>query len=116
MVMMACGGGVELDACLSWLALTVTPVSRHGCWRDCANLVRRTRFFKTPLRRLEARNLTAPMAQAIYNQQTFCRAEKGVDTIRRFGCSGELQRAGIPSESAADLRSAEFQICVALGS
>lgn len=84
--MMACGGGVELDACLSWLALTMTPVSRHGCCRDCANLVRRTRFFKTPLRRLEACNLTAPMAQAIYNQQTFCRAEKEVDTIRRFGC------------------------------
>jgi DNA processing protein len=35
---------------------------------------------------LEACNLPAPAAQAIYRKHTFWRAEKEVDAIRRIGC------------------------------
>lgn len=35
---------------------------------------------------LEACNLPAPAAQFIYKKQTFWRAEKEVDAIRRIGC------------------------------
>jgi predicted Rossmann fold nucleotide-binding protein DprA/Smf involved in DNA uptake len=42
--------------------------------------------FRTPLTRLEACNLTAPVAQAIFHKQSFWRTEKEVDAILRIGC------------------------------
>jgi DNA processing protein len=42
--------------------------------------------FYASLTALEACNLPAPAAQAIYKKQTFWRAEKELDAIRRIGC------------------------------
>ncbi len=42
--------------------------------------------FRASLTRLESCNLPAPVAQALYKKQTFWRAEKEVDAIRRIGC------------------------------
>jgi predicted Rossmann fold nucleotide-binding protein DprA/Smf involved in DNA uptake len=78
---------MEPEASLSWLALTLTPGIAA---RLTARLLRE---FGTPegvfhpsLTALEACNLPAPAAQAIYKKQTFWRAEKEVDAIRRIGC------------------------------
>jgi hypothetical protein len=63
---------MELDASLSWLALTMRSgiAARLSARWGSADAV-----FKAPLRRLEACNLTAPMAQAIFHKQTFWRGE-----------------------------------------
>jgi DNA processing protein len=42
--------------------------------------------FRASLTGLESCNLPAPAAQAICKKQTFWRAEKEVDAIRRIGC------------------------------
>jgi DNA processing protein len=42
--------------------------------------------FRASLRGLEACNLPAPAAQAIFKKQTFWRAEKEVAAVRRIGC------------------------------
>src|SRR5208283_3452417 len=42
--------------------------------------------FHASLTALEACNLPAPAAQAIFKKRTFWRAEKEVDAIRRIGC------------------------------
>ncbi len=42
--------------------------------------------FRASLTGLEACNLPAPAAQAIFKKQTFWRAEKELDSVRRIGC------------------------------
>ncbi len=78
---------MELDASLPWLALTLTPGIAA---RLSARLLREfgspDGIFRAPLTRLEGCNLPAPVAQAIYKKQTFWRAEKEVDSMRRIGC------------------------------
>src|SRR5271167_2799819 len=78
---------MELEASLSWLALTMTPGIAA---RLSARLLREfgspDDVFRAPLPRLEACNLPAPVAQAIFKKQTFWRAEKEVDAARRIGC------------------------------
>jgi predicted Rossmann fold nucleotide-binding protein DprA/Smf involved in DNA uptake len=44
--------------------------------------------FRAKLRSLEACNLPAPAAPAIFKKQNFWRAGKEVDAIRRIGCRG----------------------------
>lgn len=78
---------MEPEASLSWLAMTMTPGIAA---RLSARLLREfgspDAVFRAPLRQLEACNLPAPVAQAIFKKQTFWRAEKEVDAIRRIGC------------------------------
>jgi len=78
---------MEPEASLSWLALTMTPGIAA---RLSARLLREfgspEGVFRASLTGLEACNLTAPAAQAIFKKQTFWRAEKEVDAIRRIGC------------------------------
>jgi DNA processing protein len=78
---------MEPDASLSWLALTLTPGIAA---RLTARLLREfgtpEAVFHASLPALQACNLPAPAAQAIYKRQTFWRAEKEVAAIRRIGC------------------------------
>jgi DNA processing protein len=78
---------MEPEASLSWLALTLTPAIAA---RLSSRLLRQfgtpEGVFRASLPALEACNLPAPAAQAIYRKQTFWRAEKEVDAIRRIGC------------------------------
>src|SRR5947209_4858077 len=78
---------MELDSSLSWLALTLTPGVAS---RLSARLLREfgapEDVFRAPLKRLEACNLPAPVAQAIYKKDAFKRAEKELATARRIGC------------------------------
>ena len=78
---------MEPEASLSWLALTMTPGIAA---RLSARLLREfgtpEGAFRASLTALESCNLPAPVAQAIYKKQTFWRAEKEVDAIRRIGC------------------------------
>src|SRR5579863_312978 len=79
---------MELDASLSWLALTLTP--GVAC-RLCARLLKRFEspegVFRASLRDLEACNLTAAAAQAVVKKQAFKRAEKELAKIRTIaGC------------------------------
>lgn len=78
---------MELEASLPWLALTLTPGIAA---RLSARLLREfgspDDVFRAPLPRLEACNLPAPVAQAIHRKQTFWRAEKELDAVRRIGC------------------------------
>jgi DNA processing protein len=78
---------MELEASLSWLALTMTPgIAARLSARLLREFGSAEAVFRAPLTRLEACNLTAPVAQAIFHKQTFWRAEKEVDAIRRIGC------------------------------
>jgi len=78
---------MELEASLPWLALTLTPGIAA---RLSARLLREfgspDDVFRAPLPRLEACNLPAPVAQSIHRKQTFWRAEKELDAVRRIGC------------------------------
>jgi DNA processing protein len=78
---------MELEASLSWLAMTMTPGIAA---RLSARLLREfgspEAVFKASLRQLEGCNLTAPVAQALFKRQNFWRAEKEVAEIRRIGC------------------------------
>ena len=78
---------MEPEASLSWLAMTMTPGIAA---RLSARLLREfgspDGVFRAPLTQLERCNLPAPVAQAIFKKQTFWRAEKEVDAIRRIGC------------------------------
>jgi predicted Rossmann fold nucleotide-binding protein DprA/Smf involved in DNA uptake len=72
---------------LSWLALTLTPgIASRLTTRLLREFGTPDGFFHASLTALEACNLPAPAAQAIYRKQTFWRAEKEVDAIRRIGC------------------------------
>jgi len=78
---------MEPEASLSWLAMTMTPGIAA---RLSARLLREfgspEGVFRATLTGLEACNLPAPAAQAIFKKQTFWRAEKEVAAIRRIGC------------------------------
>jgi len=77
---------VELEASLSWLALTMTPGIAA---RLSARLLREygspEGVFRAPLTGIEACNVPAPAAQAIFRKQLFWRAEKEVDALRKLG-------------------------------
>jgi DNA processing protein len=78
---------MEPEASLSWLALTMTPgIAARLSARLLREFGSAEAVFRAPLTRLEACNLTAPVAQAIFHKQNFWRAEKEVDAIRRIGC------------------------------
>jgi len=75
---------MEPDASLSWLALTLTPgIAARLTGRLIREFGTPEGVFRASLTALEACNLPAPAAQAIFKKQTFWRAEKEVDAIRR---------------------------------
>jgi DNA processing protein len=78
---------MELDASLSWLALTLTPGIAS---RLTARLLREfgapEDVFRAPLTRLEACHLPGPVAQAVFKKESFPRAEKELAAVRRIGC------------------------------
>ncbi len=77
---------MELEASLSWLALTLTPGIAA---RLSARLLREygspEGVFRAPLTGIEACNVPAPAAQAIFRKQLFWRAEKEADALRKLG-------------------------------
>jgi DNA processing protein len=77
---------MELEASLSWLALTLTPGIAA---RLSARLLREfgspEGVFRASLTGIEACNVPAPAAQAIFKKQLFWRAEKEVDALRKIG-------------------------------
>ena len=77
---------MDLEASLSWLALTLTPGIAA---RLSARLLREygspEGVFRAPLTGIEACNVPAPAAQAIFKKQLFWRAEKEVDALRKVG-------------------------------
>ena len=77
---------MELEASLSWLALTLTPGIAA---RLSARLLREygspEGVFRASLTGIEACNVPAPAAQAIFKKQMFWRAEKEVDALRKIG-------------------------------
>jgi DNA processing protein len=78
---------MEPEASLSWLALTLTPgVAARLTGRLLREFGTPEAVFRASLTALEACNLPAPAAQAIFKKQMFWRAEKEVDAIRRIGC------------------------------
>ncbi|MGB7847228.1 MAG: DNA-processing protein DprA [Candidatus Acidiferrum sp.] len=75
------------EASLSWLALTLTPgIAARLTGRLLREFGTPEGVFHASLTALESCNLPAPAAQAIYKKQTFWRAEKELDAIRRIGC------------------------------
>jgi DNA processing protein len=78
---------MEPEASLSWLALTLTPgIAARLSSRLLHEFGTPEGVFRASLTALEACNLPAPAAQAIFREQTFWRAEKEVDAVRRIGC------------------------------
>jgi DNA processing protein len=78
---------MEPEASLSWLALTMTPgIAARLTGRLLREFGTPDGVFHASLTALEACNLPADAAQAIYKKQTFWRAEKEVAAIRRIGC------------------------------
>src|SRR5256714_13734219 len=77
---------MELDASLSWLALSLTPGLAS---RLSARLLREfgspEGVFRARLPQLEACRLPAPVAQAVFKKQSFKRAEKELALTRRMG-------------------------------
>lgn len=77
---------MELEASLSWLALTLTPGIAA---RLSARLLREygspEGVFRASLTGIESCNVPAPAAQAIFKKQMFWRAEKEVDALRKVG-------------------------------
>jgi DNA processing protein len=76
---------MQLDASLSWLAMTLTPGLAS---RLSARLLRRFEspegIFRATLTQLESCNLPAPVAQAILKKESFKRAEKELAAIRNI--------------------------------
>jgi len=78
---------MEPEASLSWLAMTMTPgIAARLSARLLQKFGSPEGVFRASLTGLEACNLPAPAAQAIFKKQTFWRAEKEVAAIRRIGC------------------------------
>jgi|SRR5579883_88918 DNA processing protein len=77
---------MELDASLSWLAMTMTP---GVAARVSARLLREfgspEGVFRASLAALESCNVAAPVAQALFKKQNFWRAEKEVAALRAVG-------------------------------
>jgi DNA processing protein len=74
---------MQLDASLSWLAVTLTPGLAS---RLSARLLHRFEspegIFRASLRQLESCNLPAPVAQSILKKESFKRAEKELAAVR----------------------------------
>lgn len=78
---------MEPEASLSWPALTLTPgIAARLTARLLHEFGTPEGVFRASLTALEGCNLPAPAAQAIFKKQTFWRAEKELDAIRRIGC------------------------------
>jgi DNA processing protein len=80
---------MELDASLSWLALALTPGLAS---RLSARVLRKfgspDSVFRAPLMELESCKLPAEVAQAIVKKESFKRAEKELDGVRKIAnCS-----------------------------
>jgi DNA processing protein len=80
---------MELDASLSWLALALTPGLAS---RLSARVLRKfgspDSVFRAPLTELESCKLPAEVAQAIVKKESFKRAEKELDGVRKIAnCS-----------------------------
>jgi DNA processing protein len=80
---------MQLDASLSWLAMTLTSGLAS---RLSARLLRRFEspegIFRATLPQLESCNIPAPVAQAIVKKESFKRAEKELQAIRNIpNCS-----------------------------
>ena len=80
---------MQLDAAFSWLALALTPGLAS---RLSARVLRRfgspDAVFRTSLPELESCHLPAPVAQAIVKKESFKRAEKELDGVRKIAnCS-----------------------------
>jgi DNA processing protein len=80
---------MQLDASLSWLALALTPGLAS---RLSARVLRKfgspDGVFRAPLTELESCKLPAPVAQAIVKKESFKRAEKELDGVRKIAsCS-----------------------------
>jgi len=77
---------VELEASLSWLALTLTPgIAARLSARLLREYGSQEGVFRAPLTGIEACHVPAPAAQAIFKKQLFWRAEKEVDALRKIG-------------------------------
>jgi DNA processing protein len=76
---------MQLDASLSWLAMTLTPGLAS---RLSSRLLRRFEspegIFRATLPQLESCNLPAPVAQAIVKKESFKRAEKELQAVRNI--------------------------------
>src|SRR5271154_1662677 len=76
---------MQLDASLSWLAMTLTPGLAS---RLSARLLKRFEspegIFRATLPQLESCNLPAPVAQAIVKKESFKRAEKELAAVRNI--------------------------------
>ena len=74
---------MELDASLSWLALTMTQgIAARLSARLLEEFGSPDEVFRAPLPQLERCNLPAAVAQAVHKKQAFKRAEKELATIR----------------------------------
>jgi DNA processing protein len=78
---------MELDASLSWLALVLTPGLAS---RLSARLLKRfgtpEAVFSASLTKLEACDLPAAVAQAVFHKEAFRRAEKELAAVQKHGC------------------------------
>jgi DNA processing protein len=76
---------MELDASLSWLALALTPglASRLSA-RVLHKFGSPEGVFRAPLPQLESCNLPGPVAQSIAKKESFKRAEKELDGVRKI--------------------------------
>ena len=76
---------MELEASLSWLALTLTPgIAARLSARLLCEFGSPEAVFRASLTGIEACNVPAPAAQAIFKKQLFWRAEKELDTLRKI--------------------------------
>ena len=78
---------MEPEASLSWLAMPMTPgIAARLSARLLKECGSSEGVFRASLRGLEAGDVPAPAAEAIFKKQSFWRAEKEVAAIRRIGC------------------------------
>ena len=76
---------MELDASLSWLALSLTPgLAARLSARLLKEFGSPDEVFRAPLPRLEACKLPGPVAQAVFKKEAFKRAEKELALTRRI--------------------------------
>ncbi len=74
---------MELDASLSWLALTMTPgIASRLSARLLEEFGSPEEVFRAPLPHLQRCNLPAAVAQAVYKKDAFKRAEREIASIR----------------------------------
>ena len=103
---------MELDASLSWLALT----PGLACRLSAALLDEfgsPEEVFRAPLPRLERATCPPPVAQAVFKKQAFKRAEKELASIQRIDNCRLVNRTDpeYPQDPAANSRSAGAALC-----